>query len=110
MFPSRSGQLAWEEIISARLEEFEYEKEFGLAIKWHVAGIGNPIVIDPRVAFGTPTIKGVPTWIIVERWNAGEEAKSIANDFSIAKANVKTALVFEGIEEEEAGQDRKWVN
>src|SRR6185437_13134249 len=40
------GQLEWESVIG-RLKEFEYEDQ--IALRWHVAGEGKPIIIDPRV-------------------------------------------------------------
>jgi hypothetical protein len=62
---SQAGQLAWKDIIR-RLKEFEYEHE-GVAIRWHVAGTSSPIIIDPRISFGAPTVGGTPTWIIKGR-------------------------------------------
>src|SRR5688572_23097113 len=68
---NQAGQLAWKELVGPVLEEFEYEHE-GIAIRWHVAGPSSPIIIDPRIAFGAPTVKGTPTWIVKGRFDAGE--------------------------------------
>jgi uncharacterized protein (DUF433 family) len=92
----QGGQLEWETVIG-RLREFDYEDEHGLALKWHVAGRGSPILIDPRISFGTPAIKGTPTWIIKGRWDAGESDSDIAEDFRIDPSDVKEALKFEGV-------------
>lgn len=93
----QGGQLAWETVIG-RLNEFDYEEEHeGLALKWHVAGRSSPIIIDPRIAFGTPAIKGTPTWIIKGRWDAGESDTDIAEDFGIDRSDVREALKFEKI-------------
>ena len=92
----QGGQLEWENVIG-RLQEFDYEDDHGLALKWHVAGRSSPIVIDPRIAFGTPAIKGTPTWIIKGRWDAGESDSDIADDFRIDPSDVKEALKFEGV-------------
>lgn len=93
----QGGQLAWETIIG-RLREFDYEDEHeGLALKWHVAGRSSSIVIDPRIAFGTPAIKGTPTWIIKGRFDAGESDSDIAEDFRIDPSDVREALKFEGV-------------
>ncbi|MFX8999689.1 DUF433 domain-containing protein, partial [Acinetobacter baumannii] len=73
------------------------EEEYGLALKWHVAGRSSPIIIDPRIAFGAPAIKGTPTWIIKGRFNAGESDSDIAEDFRIDKSDVREALKFEGV-------------
>jgi uncharacterized protein (DUF433 family) len=92
----QGGQLEWENVIG-RLREFDYEDDHGLALKWHVAGRGSPIIIDPRISFGTPAIKGTPTWIIKGRWDAGESDSDIAEDFRIDPNDVKEALRFEGV-------------
>jgi uncharacterized protein (DUF433 family) len=89
----QGGQLAWESVIG-RLREFEYEKE-GIVLRWHVAGIGSPIIIDPRISFGAPAVKGTPTWVILGRWNAGESDTDIAEDFGIRTEEVREALKFE---------------
>jgi uncharacterized protein (DUF433 family) len=91
----QGGQLAWESVIG-RLHEFEYEKE-GIVLRWHVAGLESPIIIDPRISFGAPAVRGTPTWVILGRWNAGESDTDIAEDFGIAKQEVREALKFEKI-------------
>jgi len=88
----QGGQLEWESVIG-RLREFEYEKE--VALRWHVAGEGKPIIIDPRVSFGAPTVHGTPTWIIRGRFDAGESDSDIADDFGLKPQDVKQALKFE---------------
>jgi uncharacterized protein (DUF433 family) len=103
---TKGGQLAWEAIIAPRLREFEYDKE--LALRWHVAGLGEPIIIDPRVSFGAPSINGVPTWVLKGRWEAGEAVNDIASDFSISDQFVLDALKFEGVDT--AGRQRVWAN
>jgi uncharacterized protein (DUF433 family) len=89
----QQGQLAWQSVIG-RLHEFEYEKE-GIVLQWHVAGRASPIIIDPRIAFGAPTVKGTPTWVIRGRWEAGESDTDIAEDFGIKREEVREALKFE---------------
>lgn len=91
----QGGQLAWESVIG-RLREFEYEKD-GIVLRWHVAGPSSPIIIDPRISFGAPAVKGVPTWVIRGRWNAGESDSDIATDFGIKKEEVREALRFERV-------------
>lgn len=100
---NREGQLAWAEIIGT-LKAFEYDG--GLAVRWHVAGTSSPVIIDPRVAFGAPTVAGTPTWVIRGRWVAGESMEDIAEDFGLKKAEVKKALDFEGGGE----RAKEWAN
>lgn len=92
---SQKGQFAWEDILG-RLEEFDYE-DSGVAVRWHVAGRSKPIIIDPRISFGAPCVKGTPTWILKGRFEAGEEVPDIARDFDLTARLVRAALKFEGI-------------
>lgn len=93
---SGKGQLAWTEIIG-RLQEFEYDKGLGLAVRWHVAGRQSPVIIDPRIRFGAPSVEGVPTRLLRARWDAGETPDEIADDFDMSERFVLAALEFEGV-------------
>jgi uncharacterized protein (DUF433 family) len=94
---SQHGQLGWSEIIG-RLQEFEYDRNFGLATRWHVAGRRSPIIIDPRVSFGAPSVDGIPTRLIKGRWAAGEPTSFIADDYDVPEPHVIDALEFEGVD------------
>lgn len=102
---SQGGQLAWGDIIG-RLHEFDYENDHGLAIRWHVAGRDENIIIDPRIQFGSPSIEGVATWAFAGRWEAGESVDDIAEDFGVANTDVIAALRFEGVDVETGRQPR----
>ena len=90
---SHGGQLEWGEMLGRKFEEFDYKK--GLAVRWHIAGRGSPILIDPQVAFGAPQINGIPTWAIRGRQEAGESVADIADDFALKIPEVEKALQFE---------------
>ena len=90
------GQLGWQSMMASRLAEFDYEHD--IALVWHVAGRGSPVRIDPRLAFGAPTVSGVPTWALKGRWAAGESLSDIAEDFGVDESMVERGLVFEGVE------------
>lgn len=102
---SQGGQLAWSDIIG-RLQEFDYENDDGIAIRWHVAGREGEIIIDPRIQFGSPTVEGVATWAFKGRWEAGESVAEIADDFGIANSSVEAALRFEGVNVTDGRQAR----
>jgi uncharacterized protein (DUF433 family) len=102
---SKGGQLAWSDIIG-RLQEFDYENDNGLAIRWHVAGRDENVVIDPRIQFGAPAVEGVATWVFKGRWDAGEDLDDIADDFGVANSDVLAALRFEGVDAE-IGRDKR---
>lgn len=94
---NKGGQMAWKKIIGDRFKEFEYDEE-GRATRWHVAGKGSPVMIDPRVRFGAPHVGGVPTWVLKDRWQVGESVKDIADDFDLRSPQVVKALEFEGVD------------
>ena len=89
------GQVAWQEMVGQRFTQFDYEQ--GLALIWYVAGRDNMVVIDPRVSFGAPTVKGVPTWVLKGRWSAGESISDIQDDFGLSEEESMDGLLFEGI-------------
>ena len=91
-----AGQIAWRDMVSERFAQFDYED--GLALVWWVRGRQMPVTIDPRVAFGAPTVKGVPTWALRGRWHAGESMPDIEEDFGLVEQDVRRALQFEDIE------------
>lgn len=90
---SHGGQMEWGELLGKKFEEFDYKK--GLAVRWHIAGRDSPILIDPQIAFGAPQIKGIPTWAIKGRQQAGESLPDIADDFALKVPEVEKALQFE---------------
>ena len=101
---NKHGQLAWSEIVKI-LEAFDYDQN--VAIRWRVDGDGSPVIIDPRVSFGAPTVSGTPTWVVSGRYNAGESVKDIAEDFGLKISEVKKALAFEGVG---AKRGKEWAN
>jgi len=94
----KSGQEAWGSVMADRFTQFIYED--GLALVWHLRGTSCPININPRISFGAPTIKGIPTWILKGRWLAGESVEEIQEDFQIDIESIKYGLEFEGIKPE----------
>lgn len=90
------GQVAWQPMVGERFAQFDYEN--GLAVRWYVAGRGSPVLIDPRVSFGAPAIRGIPTWALKGRCMAGETLADISEDFALEPSDVEEALRFEGVQ------------
>ncbi len=90
-----NGQLAWKNIVEGLFLEFEYDAD--RAVRWHPYQRNQDIIVDPNIAFGAPSIHGVPTWALRGRFNAGELIPSIAQDFVLAAQEVVDALSFEGV-------------
>ncbi|MEX0954863.1 MAG: hypothetical protein WDZ83_06590 [Rhizobiaceae bacterium] len=107
---SEAGQYAWKEILQQLLREFEYSPEDGACVmRWQVAGVNEPVIIDPRVAFGSPQVGGVPTGVLRDRWNSGESVRDIADDFDIDGKLVMSALRFENVEID-LDRPAQWAN
>lgn len=92
----KAGQLGWAPLLENRLLEFEYECE--LVMKWYLAGRQSMVVVDPRVAFGAPTVSGIPTWVLKGRAEAGESVADIQEDFGLNEKSIVDGLKFEGVE------------
>jgi len=90
-----AGQMKWTEEVEKRFAEFDYEHD--VVMKWHVAGRQSPVLIDPRVSFGAPTVSGIPTWVLSGRAAAGETLDELVADFGLEGDAIKQALAFEGI-------------
>ena len=94
------GQLAWAGLLGEKFETFDYEDD--LALRWHVAGRSSPVQIDPRISFGSPCVRGIPTWAMRGRKQAGESIEEISEDFGLEDNEVIAGVKFEGLELEAA--------
>ncbi len=61
----------------------------------HPAGLASPVVIDPLVRFGQPSVKGVATERLWELFDAGEALTDIANGYDIPTELVRAAVAYE---------------
>lgn len=94
------GQMAWNSMMEEKLLEFDYSEQYEIALRWFAGGRKSTVLIDPRVAFGAPMVKGIPTWVLKGRWKAGESVTEIMEDFSLEESDIRDALEFEGISSE----------
>jgi uncharacterized protein (DUF433 family) len=106
---NENGQLAWNEILSALLHEFEYDTEVGTVLRWRVDGYDSPVRLDPRIAFGAPHVNGIATWVLRERWKSGESLADIAEDYELPQHFVVAALSFEEIDID-PDRPNKWTH
>lgn len=76
------------------IQQLEYERE--LAARWYPVGKNVPIVVDPRISAGLPTIegRGVTIQAIYKRWKAGYRIGFIASDFRLEAELVERALQY----------------
>lgn len=59
------------------------------------AGPASPVVIDPLVRFGRPSVNGVATERLWELHDAGETVEEIAEGYELAPESVRAAIAYE---------------
>ncbi len=63
-----------------------------------------PIVVDPEVCFGRPTVAGtgIPTDVIADRYLGGDSVRKMAEDYDLPEDHISAALRFEQVFEAHA--------
>ncbi|MCK4626382.1 MAG: DUF433 domain-containing protein [Phycisphaerae bacterium] len=91
-----SGQYALPEILIQYLEQVEFDDVTLLASQWWPLGKKQPIVIDPSVAFGAPTIAGTRLRVstVLDALRTGESKKAISDWYEIPPRDVMAAIEF----------------
>jgi uncharacterized protein (DUF433 family) len=74
-----------------------FDYEYGIVLRWHIAGRESAVYLDPRVNFGQPTAQGIKTWVLAGRRRGGETIPSIMADFVVKEKSVLDALAFERV-------------
>jgi uncharacterized protein (DUF433 family) len=78
------------------LERIEFDGgDDGIAVRLWPAGPESPVVIDPEVRFGAPSVGGIPTEGLAELVRAGDSIELVADDFDLPLADVIAALGYE---------------
>lgn len=92
----KNGQRAFHSVIKPSFKDLEFEHD--AVSRWYIAGVGKPIIVDPAIAFGQPTLKGtgIPTVRLADAVKAegGNEAL-VARQFDVSVAYVRQAVTFE---------------
>ncbi|MEW6366260.1 MAG: DUF433 domain-containing protein [Acidobacteriota bacterium] len=96
---SRRGQLAMKEVLEAHLKRIEWDA-FGRAERLYPfvrpVDLGAPsyVVIDPRISFGRPVLRGtgIPTEVLAERFNSGESIEDLAKDYARDRDEIEEAI------------------
>lgn len=97
---SRGGQVALKDILSEYLQRVERDSSL-IPIKLYPNFEGakdeRPVVINPRVSFGKPTVAdtAISTGTIVDRIDAGESVEDVAKDYEIEPSLVISAVKYE---------------
>ena len=97
---SRSSQIAMRRLLAAYLERVDRDVDalpsrlYPFRAEWST---DKPIVIDPRISFGRPTVagSGVSTGALVQRIDAGETVEALAWDYGLEIAQIEDAILYE---------------
>ena len=97
-----SGQLAMRRVFDAHLRRIEWDAaKFPVRLYPFVSAVAptdeQPIVIDPRIAFGRPVMlhKGISTSAIADRIDAGESIGDVAADYELGTTEIEQAVIYE---------------
>jgi len=89
-------QYAFPEVLDEYLEKVEFDLSTSFAVRWWPLGKDKPIVLDPDVVFGLPTIAGtrIPVQAVCDARRAGETKKDICFWYDLDLKQVKYAIAF----------------
>ena len=93
----KAGQLAFEfvrqHLIKVHRLTFD---EAGGATTWEPIG---RVLIDPRIQFGAPCVKGtrIQTWVLSDLARYGESEDSIKEDYGVTRADIESAVKWESL-------------
>lgn len=94
-----SGREAWHPLVAQRIEQCDFENEYGVALRWYFLGRSVPLLIDPGISGGAPIVPGgIATWALAGFFRGGERRESILKDFPYVTAEaLDAALDYEGV-------------
>lgn len=94
---SKKGQGAFKEVVERYLRQLDFDEDSTLAERWWPMGRSSPVVVDPRIAFGSPHIAGtgIQTRVLWGAVRAGDDPSDVAAWFGVDEKQVRAATRFE---------------
>ena len=92
------GQWVIKDFVLDLADQIDFDEETGFAEKWYPSGKEGRIVLDPRIAFGSPTIigKGVRTSNVYDFFRAeNEDTIKVSDWLDVNEADVNAAVAYE---------------
>ena len=92
------GQWVIAPVIRQLARQIDFGSPEGLATRWHPLGRERPVVLDPMVSFGAPSIagRGVKTINIHDLYVAeGESLESVRAWWGLTDTEIRAAVDFE---------------
>lgn len=91
----RTGQLALSEELARYLDQVSFDAN-DVPTSVRPLGGSDPVLIDPFVRGGAPTIRGVPTDVISSLHHGGDTTTDLARWYDLSPDEVRAAIEFEG--------------
>lgn len=88
-----TGQFVMRPVYDPLLRSIDYGIEE--AQRWHPLGQGHLVVVDPAIALGAPTVRGIPTRVLHGPVAAGDSPSEVAGWYEVTEADVLAACEFE---------------
>lgn len=92
------GQWVIAPVIRQLARQIDFGSPEGLATRWHPLGRGRPVVLDPNVSFGAPSIagRGVKTINVHDLYMAeGENLEPVRIWWGLTDTEIRAAVDFE---------------
>lgn len=91
------GQRGFGAVLKDFFERIDFEQASQLAGRYYPCGKESAVVVDPRISFGRPVVKGtaIATETLLSLYRGGETPELIAAQFEIEESAVRDALTFE---------------
>jgi uncharacterized protein (DUF433 family) len=94
LLDAETGQHVMIPIFKPLLQKIRY----GITLeaeRWYPLGERRHVVIDPAIALGEPSVRGVPTRVLFGPVKAGNSPSEVASWYGLARAEVLAACQFE---------------
>lgn len=92
------GQWVIARVIRQLARQIDFGSPEGLASRWHPLGRNRPVVLDPMVVYGAPSIagRGIKTINVHDLYMAeGESLEAVRAWWGLADAEIRAAVDFE---------------
>lgn len=91
----RNSQYVLAEPAQSFVEKADFGGDSGAVVRLYPLDKRQPVVIDPELSFGAPSVRGIRTENLFELFTAGESLEAIAHAYDIEPSDVEAAVRFE---------------
>jgi len=92
------GQWTFAEIICQIASHMDFDEATGFTERWFPLGRETPVVIDPKISFGAPTVfrRGIATANVYDMYLAEDKnPRRVCSWFDLRRGEVEAAVEFE---------------